>query len=216
MGIRVGFYFGGPDGLLSCFLNSPLDQFQEFLVETSNEFPGDISSTSLQLVEEVKSSGVHALKRATVLDYKSVDVFIADWMLFLDVGHKYKLAGASDSWIKVHNYKELRDVFEARGFTEIARLLTYIPDGRPILRHELLHPFYAEDEVLKVGYWTSEEARFLREAISELSGEEWSDGLTDFMRANEKRAASRLRALFVVQYEGVFVRSVAQGQAYPG
>ena len=76
MGTYVEFWHGSVDGLLGHFVSSPLESFRSWCVEVNSEFPGDIETSILPLLDAVMRKGPLALNATTKVEALLCDQLI--------------------------------------------------------------------------------------------------------------------------------------------
>lgn len=167
MGIRVMFFHGSADGMASHFLSAPLHEFRAWYQEMMEEFPEEVNPACVFLLEEVIYNGRPSLKRASEESPKTVDLLLADYYgLFADF--RDKLYEASGTCINIRKYQSIGTQLKRDGMEEAAVLVDYIFSGRPVLRDAAEFPFFSEDDVFRLAYWTAEEVVRFRAALDPL------------------------------------------------
>ena len=87
MGTYVEFWHGSVDGLLGHFVTSPLESFRSWCVEVNAEFPGDIETSILPLLDAVMREGPLALNATTKVEALLCDQLIDTYYgMFCDWG----------------------------------------------------------------------------------------------------------------------------------
>ena len=171
MGIRVMFFLGAEDGMLSHFINGPLDLFEVWADEEDERHPGLFGSDFLAFIRDIRERGVVALQSTDAVRAACVDRILYEYYGFFSVWVDGILVQADESILPLRCYLAAVDIFKQSSVSqEIITLWQYLVVGRPIVRDAKIIPYTREHSSdSRLSYWTLSECMYLKQALTPIT-----------------------------------------------
>ncbi|WP_027482156.1 hypothetical protein [Deinococcus pimensis] len=170
MGIRVTFYLGSPDGLLTHFLSAPLGAYLAWLQPIVEEEPHCFLPGVVDVLSDLVRRGRPALEEADARHPAVLDELLNGYYPDFQFHEpSAKLEDASPTSLSYRYYEAFEDTLRARGLTDAADLLAYLPTGRGILTGAPRRPPLTWEDPTRLSFWTLDEARRLRALLDGVS-----------------------------------------------
>ena len=164
MGTYVEFWHGSVDGLLGHFVSSPLESFRSWCVEVNSEFPGDIETSILPLLDAVMGEGPLALNATTKVEALLCDQLIDTYYgMFCDWGPgRDLLERANDHMLYARRFESVMLALEKQPAHHVEKLLWfYLLNGRPVVRDPAVLPYESSDNAFWLSYWSAAEVALM-------------------------------------------------------